>query len=378
MNIFDRLNPVETPLVILAEGALSRHRQDNAKTAIGIIRYGAWPIVAVIDSTHAGQTVRQVTGLPCDAPIVASLEEVLSTGDKTFYEKPKALLIGIAPQGGQLPESWRPVLATAIDQGLHVINGLHYFLKEDDLLARQALENGVMLWDVRDPGQYDIEPLNPVATFKPHPDGVKVITTVGSDCSVGKMFTTLELSREAARQGWRSHFMATGQTGILVAGSGIPLDRVIGDFMAGYVESHLFEIFTKHQPSWVFVEGQGTLTHPSYSGVTLSLLHGSRPDGLILCHRAELDELVGGYGVKIPPLPELIDIYEAATSWTGVPVKVLGISLNTSAFSEEESLNMIQKTAEQTGLPVVDPVRTGVNKLLEVIQSLSPVPAAPY
>lgn len=360
-----RLNPSQTPLVILSEGCFGEHA---SKTATGVIRYGDWPIAAVIDSQQAGKTVSEVTGIPNDAPIVDSLQEAMR------YH-PKALLIGTAPQGGGLPPEWRAILKEAIGQNLHLISGLHQFLRDDPTLVQAAQEQGVMLWDVRDPDQAHDGPQNVVALRKKRPAGTKVITLVGSDCCVGKMFSALELYQGAKQLGKRSRFIATGQTGILISGTGVPLDRVIGDFMAGHIERCIFDEIEQaspqEQPEWIFVEGQGSLLHPGYSGVTMSLLHGSNPDALILCHNPEL-ETIWGYDVPMPPLKELVKIYETAANWIKLPgkeapAKVVGIALNTSAYNEKEARHFVAQAQATTGLPATDPVRYGVTPILNYL-----------
>lgn len=352
-----RLIPQQTPLVILSEGCFGEHA---SKTATGVIRYGDWPVSAVIDSTRAGKSVRDVTGIPCDAPVVSSLVEAMA-----LSPRPKALLIGTAPQGGGLPEAWWDVLFEAVGQGLHLISGLHIFLKDNPELAALAKEKGVRLWDVRDSDQKNI-----VALQKKRPDNVRVITLVGSDCCVGKMFSALELYQGAKALGKASAFIATGQTGILISGTGVPLDRVIGDFMAGHIERAIFEVLETGAPEWIFVEGQGSLLHPGYSGVTMSLLHGSNPDALILCHNPELTT-IWGYDVPLPPLSKLVEIYEQAANWPRHgqrPARVAGIALNTSAFSEEEARRIVAEAEAETGLPVTDPVRFGVASVLASLE----------
>ena len=256
--------------------------------------------------------------------------------------------------------------------GLHIINGLHDFLSENIELVQLAIKNKVLLWDVRDPKAINQTHWWPIALQKPRPQGTRVITTVGSDCSVGKMFTALELTAGARKRGKVCSFVATGQVGILISGRGVPLDRVIGDFMAGYLESCMFETIEQENPEWIFVEGQGSLLHPGYSGVTLSLLHGSNPDGMILCHNPSHSKIKGGYNVTIPPLPEVIETYTRAAHWidieNGPRPKVLGISLNTSAFSDEEALKLVKQAEEETGLPASDPVRYGVSNLIAGIE----------
>lgn len=359
--------PEETPLVILCEGCFG---QSQSKLALGVIRYGQWPIVAVIDPAQTGKTVREVTGLPCDAPIVADLKAALPY-------RPKALLIGTAPPGGHLPTEWLAILKQALESGLHLINGLHFFLNEEAELVALARQHGVRLWDVRDPEGYGRGRFQEINLQKTRPDNVKVITMVGSDCAVGKMHAALELYASAEQQGQTSAFIATGQIGILVTGRGVPLDRVIGDFMAGAVETCIQEEIPRlrqkapDQPHYIFVEGQGSLTHPAYSGVTLSLLHGSNPDALILCHKAGLETVRNYPQLPIASMRELIAIYETAASWTRpaglTKARVAGIAVNTAMLSEEEAEKYLLQLRLETGLPVTDPVRYGVQCLLEAL-----------
>ncbi len=350
--------PKQTPIVILSEGCFGEH---SSKTATGVIRYGEWPVLAVIDSTRAGQTVRDITGMDKDIPVVRDIHEALQF-------KPKALLLGTAPPGGRLPESWLEAIKVGIQANLHIISGLHTFLTDFPELVALAKAHNVLLWNVRDPDHYKGVGWSPVVTRAPRLSETKVITMVGSDCAVGKKFTALELFMGAKSQGKKAAFMATGQTGIMISGRGVPLDRVVGDFMAGYTESCIQEIVAQDQPEWLFVEGQGSLVHPSYSSVTLALLHGSNPDALILCHNPELEKVWGGFDIPIPSLGKLVQMYEEAISWIQpLPerhIKVVGIALNCSAFSNEETARLVAAAEEETGLPAADPLRQGVSKLL--------------
>lgn len=346
--------PEDTPLVVLAEGCLGL---PAGKTASGVIRYGRWPIVGVIDSTQEGKTVGKVLNLDCKAPILGSFRQSLG-----LTPKPQALLLGTAPQGGFLTKADRAVVREALTAGLHVISGLHQFLTADPEFVALAQQFGATLWDVR---AVDDTPV--INQLHPRPAGTQVITLVGTDCSVGKMVTALELDQGARRQGLKSAFVATGQTGILISGRGIPLDRVIGDFMAGRVEQAILDEITQSAPEVVFVEGQGAIYHPAYSGITLALIHGSQPDGLILCHNPSQSHIRNYPQVPIPPWPEMIARVETVASWLK-PCKVLGISLNTSAFDEAEAQRVLEDAQAQTGLPATDPVRFGVEPLLQALQ----------
>ncbi len=352
------------PITILAEGYFGT---SHAKTATGIIRYGDWLISSVIDSQKQGKTILETTGINHSAAIVANLEQALKQNPK-----PQTLVLGIAPVGGDLPPAWRAIIKEAIINGLNIISGLHLFLNEDAELKQLAKQHQVILWDVRDPELYPASAARSVSKQKPRPANTKVITMVGSDCNIGKMCTALELDKEAKKQGLNSSFVATGQTGIMISGNGVPLDRVIIDFAAGAMENAIFEEIDKGH-ELVFVEGQGSLIHPGYSGVTLSLLHGSNPDAMILCHKPDRIKVHDKYDVTIPSLTKLIEIYETAANWTindgKNPVKVVGIALNTSSYSDEEALNLVKQAESETGLAATDPIRYGVEKLLFSITS---------
>ena len=337
-------------LVIYAPQALGK---DSAKTAEGVLRYGKNPILAVIDSKQAGKTVREVTGIPNDAPVLSSMEEALAL-------KPDALLLGTAWAGGNLPDEWRPDLLKAINAKLDIVNGLHDFLADDPELSAAASRSGSRLIDVRRPP--DKLPVGTAAACKVPSF---IVLTVGSDCSVGKMTTSLEIQKCAAKQGAKSAFVATGQTGIMICGSGIAIDRVIGDFMSGAVEQMVLEAAPGND--YIFVEGQGSIVHPSFSGVTIALMHGSCPQGLILCHNARRSKIKGLEEQELLPLKELVSIYERVCGYLR-PSKVLGVAFNTHGMSDADALEAISSASKTLGLPVCDPVRQGADHLWEAIR----------
>lgn len=334
-------------LAIYAEGEFGK----SSKTAEGVIRYGKNPIAAVIDSRHRGKTVQDVTGIPCQAPIVGSIAEALQ-------HNPQALLLGTAWHGGELPPHWRPDIISAIDSGMDIINGLHDFLDDDQEIANAAQRNSKKLLDVRRPPDK-----LPVARGRVLAVPSFVVLTVGSDCSVGKMTVSLELAKVAAERGHTAEFVATGQTGIMICGSGIAIDRVIGDFMAGATEQMVVEASDGHE--FVFVEGQGSLVHPGFSGVTLALLHGSCPQAMVLVHNPSRKN-IKETDFPIPSYSRLIKVYEDMASAMR-PSKVVGIALNTKAMSEEEAQIAITEAREQTGLPTTDAVRYGAGILFDAI-----------
>jgi uncharacterized NAD-dependent epimerase/dehydratase family protein len=342
-------------IAILAEGRFDWH---DAKTAVGVIRYGQDRVVAVIDSTHAGDDAGAVlddpTGPARGIPVVANVAASLAY-------RPDTLLIGIAPRGGHLPDAWRAELLLAIESGLDVVNGLHQFLEDDPALVEAARRRGVRLWDVRRPPEATAQR---IATGQPHRPGSHVVYFAGTDCNVGKMTAALEVDREAQRHGLSSAFAATGQTGILIAGRGIPVDRYISDFVAGGVEALVLELTAEHD--WVFVEGQGALGHPAYSAVTLGLVHGAAPDFLILCHQAGRPAIRGYESVPIPPLPAVRAMYEMAAAWLK-PTRTVGVALNTFGLPADEARAALRAAEVETGLPAADPVRFGAGPLVDAL-----------
>lgn len=343
-------------IAILAEGSFNRQ---SAKTAVGVLRYSTDTVVAVIDSTRAGQDAATALGDPAGSgrgvPIVANFAATLPF-------QPNTLLIGIAPIGGRLPDAWRAEVLAAIEAGLEIVSGLHQFLSEDPELAAAAEAHSARIWDVRRPPD---ELAMRIREGTAHRPGSHVVSFCGSDCNVGKMTACIELDRAAQRRGLSSVFAATGQTGIMISGSGIPVDRFISDFVSGGVEAMVLDFANRYD--WVFVEGQGSLGHPAYSAVTLGLLHGAAPDYLILCHEAGRTH-IHGYDVVIPPLTVVRDMNETAVGWLK-PAPVVAIALNTARLNEHEALVAIEAAARETGLPVTDPVRLGADVLLDALLS---------
>ncbi len=338
-------------IVILSEGYFG---DLEAKTASGLIRYKPEEVVAVIDSTKAGKSVQEILRFGGDIPIVEDLETSFKFG-------PNALLIGIAPRGGKLPAEWRNQVKQALENGLDVISGLHDMLNEDPELSMIALLKKAKIWDLREAKRF-----HKVALGDPNLIKAKVVLTVGTDCKVGKMIAAIEMAKEAKNSDWNPFFAATGQTGMVITGSGVPIDSIIGDFMSGALEEFLIEKSKSHD--LLLVEGQGTLIHPGYSGVSLALIHGSLPDAMILCHHPGRKQ-IKNYDISIPPLPELIKLHEDVAKPVK-PCKVTGICLNTQESSEEEAKQEINKVEAETGLPTTDPVRFGCEKLVKALDFL--------
>jgi D-glutamate N-acetyltransferase len=328
----------------------------TSKTANSCVRYFPERIVAVLDRANAGRTVQDVLGFGGGIPVVGDFDPGLALG-------PTAVLIGIAPTGGQLPAEWRAWLKAAIARGLEIWSGLHTFIGDDPELGPLARARGVRVLDARKPPA-DL----PIADGRAAEVPAYVVLTVGTDCNVGKMTAQLEIRNELSRGGHRVRFVATGQTGIFIEGWGIAVDAVVADFVAGAAERLVLQ--GAEDADLVLVEGQGSLIHPGYSGVTLGLLHGSCPDALILCHQPTRDYIGDYHGrgpwVRIPPLPEMIDIYERAAAPVR-PAKVIGISLNTFDLDEAAARAAVQRATRETGLPATDPVRFGPAPLAEAI-----------
>jgi uncharacterized NAD-dependent epimerase/dehydratase family protein len=336
--------------LVLTDGYLiDRH----AKTAHGVIRYSADPIAAVLDREHSGGSLRDVLpSLGRDAPIVSSIEEALRF-------EPTSLLLGVATAGGWIPEHWRAWVIESIEAGLEIANGLHRFLRDDSELAALADRHGARLWDVRDPpGEI------PLFSGKNLDGHQKIVHTVGSDAAVGKMTATLELVRAATESGRAAEFIATGQTGILIAGWGIAVDRVISDFLAGAAEKLVADANPSSEV--LVVEGQGSLWHPAYAGVTLGLLHGATPHALVLCHQAGHEAIEEPPYTRLPELREMIEVYEQAAA-TVRPARVACVSLNCSGLEGEEKMAAIEETEAATGLPVGDPLGGDAAKLWDAV-----------
>ncbi|MHB8398606.1 MAG: DUF1611 domain-containing protein [Candidatus Limnocylindrales bacterium] len=350
-------------IVILAEGQFGFH---HGKTAMGVIRYGPDPVVAVIDSSNAGRSVREWLGEGprADVPVVASLGEALARGEATGAPA-TALLIGIAPTGGRLPQDWRDTILAAIRGGLDILSGLHTFIGDDPEFAAAAASSGSAIVDYRRPPER-----METAVGRLHGPGKRVILTVGTDCAIGKMSVALELTRAATEAGLRAAFVPTGQTGMMIAGWGVAVDRVISDFSNGTCEWLVEQ--GEERGDWVIVEGQGSLDHPAYSAVTLGLIHGCSPQAMIMVHKAGMDEHeldhVDGRRFPIQPLPDFIRIHEEVAGLVA-PSKVVGVALNTSLIRDPaEARRVIEETAALTGLPTDDPFRFGPGPLWAAIQ----------
>jgi uncharacterized NAD-dependent epimerase/dehydratase family protein len=343
-------------LVILTEGNFGPH---HGKTAMGVIRYGTDPIAAVLDSSIAGRNVSE--WLPGkDIPAVATLAEALA-----LPEPPNTLLIGIAPTGGKLPDSWRTTILEAIEAGMDIHSGLHTFLGDDPEFSAAAHAKGVQIVDFRRPPER-----HETAVGRPHSPGKRVILTVGTDCAIGKMSVALELRKSGLAQGDRVAFVPTGQTGMMIDGWGVAVDRVISDFVQGTVEWMLEE--GEERGDWIIVEGQGSLDHPAYSSVTLGLIHGATPHAMVLVHKPGLQEHDFDHlpeaSFPIAELGPFIELHERIAGLVA-PSKVVAVALNTSLYAHDaEARRVIDAIAAETGLAADDPVRFGADGLWPAVR----------
>jgi uncharacterized NAD-dependent epimerase/dehydratase family protein len=334
--------------LILTEG---NTQPTPAKTAMGIIRYRRDEVVALLDSTQSGRDASELLGIGEGIPIVGSIEQALPL-------KPNTLLIGIAPAGGRLPESWRVIILQAIRKRLDIISGLHMFLGEDPNFVSEAHQQGVTITDLRHPPQ-DLSVSQCLAKkqtcFRIH--------TVGTDGNCGKKVTAIELDRSLKKMGKNSQYIATGQTGILISGKGIAIDRVVSDFISGAAERLVLE---NANHDYLILEGQGAITHPLYSGVTLGMLHGFMPQALVLCHQPDRKIMRGSKDTPVMSPEDIIPLYESIAKPV-FPTKVIGIALNLRPLSVDEAKQEVEETENRVSLPTTDVLKFGTDKLIQTI-----------
>lgn len=335
----------ETKLILFMEGALG---ELHGKMGTGILRYSKNPVVAIIDTTAVGSSVEAKTGIQRNIPIVATLEEAIKLGGE-------ALVLGIAPPGGQIPATWFRILDEAISQGVSLINGLHDRLS----LRYPTLKPGQFVWDIRvEPAGLDIN----------HAKAAKLdnrrVLMIGTDMAIGKMTAGLEIYRRANERGLRTEFVATGQIGITLTGRGVPLDAVRVDYASGAIER---EVLACKDASLVIVEGQGSLINPA-STANLPLLRGTQPTHLILCHRAGLTHLQRFQEIQIPPLDQFWTLYEdlAEACGTFKRPQTVAICLNTAHLTPSQAEATLKQTEDRYGLPTVDPVRSEPDRIVDL------------
>ena len=341
---------MSTRYLLLAEGFSGDPHY--GKTMRGVLRYRRDDVVAILDSARPGETEEGV-------PVVGTVADALPLG-------PTTALVGVATQGGRFPPEWVEILRACVEHGLDLENGLHVFLADDPELSALAEAHGVELRDLRRP------PAGlSTATGENLAVDATIVLTVGSDCAIGKMTVSLELDLEARRRGLRSVFVPTGQTGMAIAGWGIAVDAVVADFIAGAAERLVVEGAARGG-ELLWVEGQGSILHPVYSGVTLGLYHGSVPHLLVLCHEAGRTEIEGAGGGPhpIPPLRDLVELHERL-ALPARPARVAAVALNTRFLDEGDARAAVAAAEEETGLLADDPVRFGAGKLLDAVLELA-------
>lgn len=340
-------------LALVMHGQLIPGPRSQGKMGHGLLRYGTYPIAAIVDRDHAGLTSTAVTGIPGDVPIVATIDEAIRLGANT-------LIPGIAPPGGILPANWSDELIHGLLAGCNLINGLHKPMADDPMYA-SALQDGSWIWDVR------VEPPGlRSGTGAAAAIEIPRVLTVGTDMAIGKMTVSLECHHAATELGYRSDFLATGQIGICISGKGIPLDAVRVDFAPGAIEQLVMDSAPEKDVLWI--EGQGSVLHPA-STAWLALIRGAVPTHLILCHRAGQETLARVPSVRIPPLKEVISLFETVACAGGALTRptTVGIAVNTSMLTDEAAQAYLRDVTNETGLPATDPVRYGANALVQAV-----------
>lgn len=322
----------------------------TAKTALGLLRYCPGEVVAVLDRANVGKDAAAVVGVGAGIPVVDGIPAAAKL-------KANQLVIGVVLPGGVLPPDYRGFVIDGMRAGMDIVNGLHTRLTQDEEFVRVAAECGRTLWDVREPPLIDH-----VGTGKARQTRGKRVLTVGTDCNLGKRVTASELVEELRRRGIDGRFVPTGQTGVLISGGGVAIDAVVSDFVSGVVED---AVLAAGDGDFIVIEGQGSITHPSYSGVTLALMHGALPDYFVVCH-APGRTFMRHTDVRVSSLREMIHLTEIMLAPIH-PSRCIGISLNCYGMSESEAEAERRIAAEETGLPIVDSIRTGVGPLVDAL-----------
>lgn len=323
----------------------------SAKTAVSFIRYRGEQVVAVLDSTVPPQCCQDLLQVGGGIPVIQSLEEA---------PEANTLIVGVAPSGGRMPEEMRRFVLEAIGRGMTIEAGMHHFLCDDPEFSEAARRSGATLKDIRKNNEKDVSTRQGI-----RPDCLR-IHTVGNDCSVGKMVVSIELARALAKAGAHTKFVATGQTGILIEGDGCPVDCVVSDFVNGAAEKLV--LANQHHDVLV-IEGQGSLGHPRYSAVTLGLLHGVMPHGLIFCYEAGRETTKGMAHVPLPARGELMELYLRSAGMMH-PCEFVGVAVNSRQLDDAQYEEEKSRVAGETGLPVCDVLREGAEPLVQAVLAL--------
>lgn len=331
-------------IIALTEGYSN---PQTAKTARNLIYYCPGEVVALFDRLNIGKTSIDLLGVG-DVPVIGSLDTVKDAD---------TLIMSVALPGGKLPQSFKEIMLEAISRKMNIVSCGHEFISDDPVLVSAAKSMGVLLKDVRKNSERDVA----------HREGINPnclrILTVGNDCSLGKMVTSLELARALQKRAYDAKFVATGQTGILIEGDGIPIDAVVGDYINGAAEKLILQ--NQHH-DLLIIEGQGSIVHPRYSSVTLGLLHGTMPHGMIMCYEVGREYVHNMPGIKIPPMETIIKLFEDMAS-VMFPSKIIAFAFNSNNVSELETEKEREKIKKQFGLPACDVVRHGPDELLDAI-----------
>jgi len=338
----------ERRIVILTDG---RTNPVSAKTASCIIRYKPEEVVALLDTTQPGTTAQELLGVGGAIPVVGRLADAPNAN---------TLLIGIAPAGGKLPAAWRTILLEAIERGMNLVSGLHDFLSNDPEIAAAAARKGVQIHDVRKNNERD------VANRKGLREDCLRIHTIGQDCSCGKMLASVEITLGLKARGYDAKFVATGQTGIMIEGDGCPVDCVVADFVNGAIEK---QILANQHHDILVVEGQGSISHPRYSAVTLGLLHGCLPHGMILAYEAGRKTVLGMDYMPLPSLAKIVELNEMMAS-VAMPSRVIGVAMNSRLLGPDETEVERDRVRRELGVPVCDVIRHGPGDLVDAVLAL--------
>jgi uncharacterized NAD-dependent epimerase/dehydratase family protein len=319
----------------------------SAKTARNLIYYCPNDVVAIFDRHNIGKTSCELLGVG-SVPVIGSLEETRDAN---------TLLMSVALPGGKLPQSYKEIMLQAISKKMNVISCGHEFISDDSDLVTAAKSVGVSLSDIRKNNERDVSQRKGIR------ENCLRILTIGNDCSLGKMVASLEIARALQKQGCDAKFVATGQTGILIEGDGIPIDAVVGDYINGASEKLILQ---NQQHDLLIIEGQASLVHPRYSSVTLGLLHGTMPHAMIMCYEVGREFVYNMPGIKIPPMKEVIKLFEEIAS-VMYPSKIIGFALNSKRVNEKEAEEQREKIKKEYGLPACDVVRHGPEELVVAI-----------
>lgn len=335
--------------VIYAQG---EYGKGFSKMTDVLVRYGKYDFIGIVDKNRVGKNISDFINVDRKISFIATLDEALK-------EKPETLIIGVAPRDGKLPPEWKKDIFIAMQNGLNIYNGMHNFLTDDKEFSNAASKYNVQIWDLRKPPTGLKVGMGLTKDIKS-----KVVMTIGTDCAIGKLTATIELENEAQKRNFKSVLIPTGQTAMAIYGFGISVDAVVGDFMAGACEKLVLDHAKDND--FIFVEGQGSIFHVGYSGVTLSMLHGVLPTHMVLCHNP-LRTCMKDSNLKLPSLPYIAKMYENMTPEYRKG-KVVGVCMNLSKYTDKESKRIINEIEEKTGLPTTDPIKYGVRTIFDNIK----------